>query len=106
MNYLGIVSVLHAHSPVCVFCLQALYLIATNGKPEIKDADKLSSEFRDFLDCCLEVDVEKRATAHDLLKVGFLFLMLAGVLLISLTLNCFKVDLLGVSEVLPGKVFP
>ncbi|CDS35726.1 p21 activated protein kinase 1 Dpak1 [Echinococcus multilocularis] len=52
--------------------LKALYLIATNGKPEIKDADKLSSEFRDFLDCCLEVDVEKRATAHDLLKHPFI----------------------------------
>ncbi|VDK24085.1 unnamed protein product [Taenia asiatica] len=47
-------------------------MIATNGKPEIKDADKLSSEFRDFLDCCLEVDVEKRATAHNLLKHPFI----------------------------------
>ncbi|VDM04236.1 unnamed protein product, partial [Schistocephalus solidus] len=47
----------------------ALYLIATNGKPEIKDADKLSSDFRDFLDRCLEVNVEKRATARDLLNV-------------------------------------
>nr|CDS26910.1 expressed protein [Hymenolepis microstoma] len=52
--------------------LKALYLIATNGKPEIKDADKLSSEFRDFLDCCLEVDVEKRATARSLLKHPFI----------------------------------
>uniref|UniRef100_A0A0R3TVA6 non-specific serine/threonine protein kinase n=1 Tax=Rodentolepis nana TaxID=102285 RepID=A0A0R3TVA6_RODNA len=52
--------------------LQALYLIATNGKPEIKDADKLSSDFRDFLDCCLEVDVEKRATARSLLKHPFI----------------------------------
>uniref|UniRef100_A0A5K3EVX2 non-specific serine/threonine protein kinase n=1 Tax=Mesocestoides corti TaxID=53468 RepID=A0A5K3EVX2_MESCO len=52
--------------------LKALYLIATNGKPEIKDAEKLSSDFRDFLDCCLEVDVEKRSTAHDLLKHPFI----------------------------------
>ncbi|KAH9286121.1 Serine/threonine-protein kinase PAK 1 [Echinococcus granulosus] len=69
MNCSGrLLPILNACAPVCVRYLQALYLIATNGKPEIKDADKLSSEFRDFLDCCLEVDVEKRATAHDLLK--------------------------------------
>ncbi len=53
-----------------MFLFQALYLIATNGKPEIKDADKLSPEFRDFLDRCLEVDVEKRSTARELLRVS------------------------------------
>ncbi|VDM26931.1 unnamed protein product [Hydatigera taeniaeformis] len=72
MNYSRLSSVLRVCEPVCVLCFQALYLIATNGKPEIKDAEKLSSEFRDFLDCCLEVDVEKRATAHNLLKVRIL----------------------------------
>ncbi|KAL9636670.1 MAG: hypothetical protein Q9164_002676 [Protoblastenia rupestris] len=48
--------------------LRALYLIATNGTPQIKDAQDLSEVFRDFLNFALKVDPEKRASAHDLLR--------------------------------------
>lgn len=49
--------------------LRALYLIATNGTPTIKEEHNLTPVFRDFLYFALKVDPEKRASAHDLLKV-------------------------------------
>ena len=49
--------------------LRALYLIATNGTPQIKDEHNLTTVFRDFLNFALKVDPEKRASAHDLLRV-------------------------------------
>ena len=48
--------------------IRALYLIASNGKPEVKDKNKLSSELSSFLDRCLEVDVDKRASCAELLS--------------------------------------
>ena len=50
--------------------LRALYLIATNGTPKIKDWDRLSGLFRDWLQCCLTVDSEKRPKAEQLLGVS------------------------------------
>uniref|UniRef100_A0A8D0BK47 non-specific serine/threonine protein kinase n=1 Tax=Salvator merianae TaxID=96440 RepID=A0A8D0BK47_SALMN len=52
--------------------LRALYLIATNGTPELQNPEKLSPIFRDFLNRCLEMDVEKRGTAKELLQHQFL----------------------------------
>lgn len=49
--------------------IRALYLIATNGTPKIKEEHELSAPFRDFLNFALKVDPEKRASAHDLLRV-------------------------------------
>ncbi|TNN01491.1 hypothetical protein fugu_010873 [Takifugu bimaculatus] len=52
--------------------LRALYLIATNGTPELQHPEKLSTIFRDFLNQCLEMDVEKRGSAKELLQHQFL----------------------------------
>uniref|UniRef100_A0A803T079 non-specific serine/threonine protein kinase n=1 Tax=Anolis carolinensis TaxID=28377 RepID=A0A803T079_ANOCA len=52
--------------------LRALYLIATNGTPELQNPEKLSPIFRDFLNSCLEMDVEKRGSGKDLLQHPFL----------------------------------
>lgn len=50
--------------------LRALYLIATNGTPKIKEEHELSPVFKDFLNFALRVDPDKRASAHDLLRVN------------------------------------
>ncbi|ESN92432.1 hypothetical protein HELRODRAFT_89498, partial [Helobdella robusta] len=47
--------------------LKALYLIASNGKPEVKSKD-VSDVMQDFLDKTLEVDVAKRPTASQLIS--------------------------------------
>ncbi|KAJ4293724.1 signal transducing kinase of the PAK [Collariella sp. IMI 366227] len=52
--------------------LRALWLIATNGTPHIKNEQELSLVFRDFLYFALKVDPEKRASAHDLLRHEFM----------------------------------
>jgi len=56
--------------------LRALYLIATNGTPEIENKDELtekSPEFVQFLCSCLEMDVEKRPSPSQLLRHPFMF---------------------------------
>ncbi|KAG0267871.1 signal transducing kinase of the PAK [Actinomortierella ambigua] len=52
--------------------LRALYLIATNGTPQLQHPEKVSPDFKDFLDKCLEVDPEKRPTATELLRHPFI----------------------------------
>ncbi|KAF9514398.1 hypothetical protein BS47DRAFT_1316887 [Hydnum rufescens UP504] len=52
--------------------LKALYLIATNGTPTLKEPEKLSQELKSFLSVCLCVDVKSRAAAAELLNHEFL----------------------------------
>ncbi len=57
---------------MCVFIyefLQALFLIATQGTPTLKNPEIWSPEFRSFLADALDVDTSRRASADDLLKV-------------------------------------
>merc|ERR1712137_106806 len=52
--------------------LRALFLIATQGSPSLKEPEKWSPLFLDFLARCLEQDVPQRATASELLSHPFL----------------------------------
>ncbi|KAL0247915.1 hypothetical protein I308_103993 [Cryptococcus tetragattii IND107] len=51
--------------------VRALYLIATNGTPKIKDWDKLSSVFRDYFKVTLQADPAKRPSAAAILQHDF-----------------------------------
>lgn len=52
--------------------LRALYLITANGRPKIIRWAQCCQSLRDFIDRCLQVDVDQRATAKELLKHEFL----------------------------------
>lgn len=53
--------------------LRALYLIATNGTPRLKEPEALSYDIKKFLAWCLQVDFNKRGTAEQLLQDKFIF---------------------------------
>jgi len=52
--------------------IRAIWLIAQHGKPDIHGQENMSKEFVDFLDRCLEVNVEARWTAEQLKDHPFL----------------------------------
>ncbi len=52
--------------------LKALFLIATNGTPKLKNPEKLSISIKKFLSICLCVDVKYRASTDELLQHEFL----------------------------------
>jgi len=52
--------------------LKAIYMIAQQGKPEVKKRDQLSADFNDFLDRCLCVSPDDRADTNELLAHAFI----------------------------------
>ncbi|XP_066149903.1 serine/threonine-protein kinase PAK 2 [Euwallacea fornicatus] len=52
--------------------IRALYLITANGRPKITRWESCSPLLQDFIDQCLQVDVDSRATADTLLQHEFL----------------------------------
>jgi serine/threonine protein kinase len=55
--------------------LKALFLIATNGTPQLKNPDDLTRECKSFLGHCLEVSVDKRSSMSGLIQVRAKVLM-------------------------------
>lgn len=52
--------------------LRALLLITTEGSPQVKSPARWSSAFKHFLQCALHVQVDRRATAEQLLMHPFI----------------------------------
>jgi len=52
--------------------LRALFLITTKGIPPVKEQHKWSRDFHDFFARCLDVNVQTRPEARELLKHPFL----------------------------------
>jgi p21-activated kinase 1 len=52
--------------------LRALFLITTKGIPELKEVDKWSPEFKEFLKLTITVDPEQRPDCKTLLQHTFL----------------------------------
>jgi len=58
---------------ICLLSGQkALFLIATHGSPSLKEKDRWSAVFIDFMTRCLHMDPRQRASAAELLKVRYL----------------------------------
>jgi p21-activated kinase 1 len=72
--------------------LRALYLIATNGTPGLKEPDQLSAELKGFLHSALEVSPDRRSSAGELLQVRpplfFCFFLLTGMLTVPFPSTC------------------
>ena len=69
--------------------IKALYLIVSNDKPPITSWELLSDEFKDFLNKCLEKDVDKRACTADLLEHPFLLKAVSSQSIVALV-NAIK----------------
>jgi p21-activated kinase 1 len=62
--------------------LRALFLIATNGTPEIKNPENLTDTFKEFLAAALTVDPRDRASADGLLQVSMVKTFVISLILI------------------------
>lgn len=73
-------------------------MIATNGTPELAHPDKLSPVFKDFLAQSLEMDVDKRTGARELLQVECTMYILSSLNILQFCLSlslCMFVYLSG-----------
>lgn len=63
-------GVKEAGRALSLLSLQARALIRQNGTPQLQEPRRLSALLRDFLECSLEPDEERRWAAQELLQVN------------------------------------
>lgn len=67
-----ILELANRHPPNNDSALRHMFTVATKKPPGLDKPDAWSDSFKDFLQCCLQQDQTKRATASELLKHRFM----------------------------------
>lgn len=52
--------------------IRALYLIATNGAPSVRNIEEQSADFKEFLESCLQIEAENRPSSSEALMFPFI----------------------------------
>merc|ERR1712188_104019 len=70
---MGVMEMAEGEPPYMEFPpLRALFLITTKGIPPLKEPEKWSADFQDFVSQCLIKEVEDRPSGEELLQHPFL----------------------------------
>lgn len=66
-------------SPLLFIKFKAITLIAQVGIPDLKNPERWSDAFKDFLSLCTEMDSNKRKSAAEMLEVKSYYIVLTNI---------------------------